>query len=95
MKWNGPCRYPPSIDIQLEGGAIAPLPAAFAVNDCQVRGWRQLVSLWQLVPLALLPTGADAINNVTCRSLRPPPSSQPCEAEAFRRGAQRHMLPRP
>ncbi|PRW05907.1 hypothetical protein C2E21_9413 isoform A [Chlorella sorokiniana] len=31
--------YPPSIDIQLEGGAIAPLPAAFAVNDCQGSGY--------------------------------------------------------
>ncbi len=36
------CRYPPSIDIELEGGAIAPLPAAFAVNDCQARDGRRL-----------------------------------------------------
>lgn len=26
--------YPPSIDIQLQGGAVAQLPAAFALNDC-------------------------------------------------------------
>lgn len=33
--------YPPSIDVQLEGGAIAPLPAAFALNDCQGSGYTQ------------------------------------------------------